>query len=647
MSDFCPITPAFKKINSWVKPTDDQPKVGFGKKHCLSRIITPLVVIILGGTAFIYHAGSFVLKAPITLCKYTICMLIPAKVNGKWSVLAFLFPASLGAKALCVHGLKATAFAVEVVAGPVIGFISPAFLIRLNEMLKLVNLRNEKLPPAITANTGDSTHTNDQNNSADDTTVATGSAVSQDSVQLTVDDNDNNSSTDNTPNSSQQPEDMTVTVDVTATPLAPPAPPTPPAPPALPTGNVNAGNTQPTSDRNNLLAQIRKNPNKLRTIQAKPTAPAAAVGRVVETNRTTPSVTKAKDPIVPAVAQPEAEPVVSSPAADTSKETSQLDNEVKARGVDLFAQIRLNQTQLRTVEQQTKEHAKAVVKDAAKEQINKQSGSNDASADNSETGDVENVETVVSPAANDSVEKISPRDVVKSVQTNVFAELLAGEKKLRRVTVDPTKRKVSRSPIEADIKKRRTHIDAHEDDVDNEDDESDDDFGPETTPVSAGSLPKSISMTPGLSRKFSSPVILPASSACVIQDARKITRMIPGNVSVDQPNVGNSSDIDSSFSSAGSSPKDPSSTQASPKGEASQNARSNLLNDIRKGKALNSPKTDDENVRLSPKASTPAEALQNRIVAYVVAREASGTSLEVDSNDSKDVNSEDDNKRWD
>lgn len=146
-SNITPLNPALSGVSAWVKSTEPGFKAGF-KKHVLSRVVTPIAIVALGSVSFVYNAGSFALKTPVTLMKYTFLMVIPVKVNGKWCALGSCVPSTFGAKEMCKHGLKAVAFLVEVVACPVLGVVSPTFVIWLNVKASLVKISPPKEKPA-------------------------------------------------------------------------------------------------------------------------------------------------------------------------------------------------------------------------------------------------------------------------------------------------------------------------------------------------------------------------------------------------------------------------------------------------------------------------------------------------------------------
>lgn len=138
-----PLNPALSGIHSrWIEPVDKGFFVNV-KNMVLARVTTALACFILGSVSFVYNGGSFVLKSPVSICKYTIFLMIPVKVGGKWCTLGSCIPSNFGVIELCKHGLKTVAFAVEVVVCPFLAIASPSFVIWLLSVFSLINIKKD------------------------------------------------------------------------------------------------------------------------------------------------------------------------------------------------------------------------------------------------------------------------------------------------------------------------------------------------------------------------------------------------------------------------------------------------------------------------------------------------------------------------
>ena len=134
------LNPALNTVDQWIGSEQAGIKAGF-KAHILSRVVTPLACAVLGGISFVYHAGSFALKSPICLLKYTIVVITLNNYN--------IIPDNFGVKEMGKHAYKAVAFAVVTAFGPLLGAISPRLVIWLCLRSGLLTVVDKKDPLAI------------------------------------------------------------------------------------------------------------------------------------------------------------------------------------------------------------------------------------------------------------------------------------------------------------------------------------------------------------------------------------------------------------------------------------------------------------------------------------------------------------------
>lgn len=119
----------------------------YNKDNCYgtSRAICLFAGSFFASLAVGYQAAAVLLKSPLILLNYTI-FLIPIRIDGEWRRLGnYLLPKGFDISETAKHAIKIAILAVDIVACPILGLISPEAAVGVHLILGLANLEEDLL----------------------------------------------------------------------------------------------------------------------------------------------------------------------------------------------------------------------------------------------------------------------------------------------------------------------------------------------------------------------------------------------------------------------------------------------------------------------------------------------------------------------